>query len=277
MGVIGGSVGLGHRLKFPDDFFTLYHELSYQLYILDNWQYFFFKNGTSHNFSFKTVLGRNSTDNPLYTKRGTNFSFMLQLTPPYSMWSHLDYSSTLLTAEQRYNLIEYHKWVFKGDVYTPFTADQKLVLRTKFETGYLGFYNKSLRSPFESFRVGGDGMSGYSMYGSDIIGLRGYSNNSLTPANGGNIYEKITMEMRYPITLSQSATIYGLTFFEAGNSWFDMTTYNPFNVKRSAGLGIRIFLPMFGLMGFDWGYGFDDGYVKGSGGSNFHFIMGQQF
>ena len=277
MGVIGGSLGLGRRLKFPDDFFTLYNEMSYQLYILDNWQYFFFKNGTSHNFSFKTVLGRNSTDNPLYTKRGTNFSFMLQLTPPYSLWSHLDYSSPLLTAEQRYNLIEYHKWVFKGDVYTPFSADSKLVLRTKFETGYLGYYNKNLRSPFESFRVGGDGMSGYSMYGSDIIGLRGYSNNSLTPANGGNIYEKITMEMRYPITLSQSATIYGLTFFEAGNSWFDMSTYNPFSIKRSAGLGIRIFLPMFGLMGFDWGYGFDDGYIKGSGGSNFHFIMGQQF
>jgi len=277
MGVIGGSVGLGHRLKFPDDFFTLYHELSYQLYILDNWQYFFFKNGTSHNFSFKTVFGRNSTDNPLYTKRGTNFSFMVQLTPPYSLWSPLNYSSTLLTPEQRYNLIEFHKWVFKGDVFTPFTADQKLVLRTKFESGYLGYYNKNLRSPFESFRVGGDGMSGYSMYGSDIIGLRGYSNNSLTPANGGNIYEKITMEMRYPITLSQSATIYGLTFFEAGNSWFDMKNYNPFTIKRSAGLGIRIFLPMFGLMGFDWGYGFDDGYIKGSGGSNFHFIMGQQF
>ena len=277
MGVVGGSLGLGHRLKFPDDFFTLYHELSYQLYILDNWQYFFFKNGTSHNFSFKTVFGRNSTDNPLYTKRGTNFSFTVQLTPPYSLWSPLNYSSTLLTPEQRYNLIEFHKWVFKGDIFTPFTADQKLVLRTKFETGYLGYYDKNLRSPFESFRVGGDGMSGYSMYGSDIIGLRGYSNNSLTPANGGNIYEKITMEMRYPITLSQSATIYGLTFFEAGNSWFDMTTYNPFSVKRSAGLGIRIFLPMFGLMGFDWGYGFDDGYIKGSGGSNFHFIMGQQF
>ena len=277
MGVIGGALGLGYRLKFPDDFFTMYHEISYQLYVLDNWQYFFFKNGRSHNLSFKTVFGRNSTDNPLYTKRGSNFSFMVQFTPPYSMFSSKDYSSPLLTPEERYSLIEYHKWVFKGDVFTPLSANSKLVLRSKYETGYLGYYNKNLRSPFESFRVGGDGMSGYSMYGSDIIGLRGYANNSLTPANGGNIYEKITLELRYPITLSQSATIYGLTFMEAGNSWFDIVDFNPFSIKRSAGLGIRIFLPMFGLMGFDWGYGFDDGYTKGTGGSQFHFIMGQQF
>jgi outer membrane protein insertion porin family len=277
MGVIGGSIGLGYRLKFPDDFFTVYHEMSYQLYVLDNWQYFFFKNGTSHNFSFKTVFGRNSTDNPLYTKRGSNFSFMLQFTPPYSLFSNKDYSSPMLTSEERYNLIEFHKWVFKGDVFTPLSVNSKLVLRSKYETGFLGYYNKNLRSPFESFRVGGDGMSGYSMYGSDIIGLRGYANNSVTPANGGNIYEKLTMELRYPITLSQSATIYALSFFEAGNSWFDFTNYNPFSIKRSAGLGIRIFLPMFGLMGFDWGYGFDDGYTKGTGGSQFHFIMGQQF
>ena len=277
MEVIGGALGLGYRLKWPDDFFTMYHELSYQLYVLNNWQYFFFKNGTSHNLSFKTVFGRNSTDNPLYTKRGSNFSFMLQFTPPYSLVSKKDYSNPLLAPEDRYSLIEFHKWVFKGDVYTPFLSSNKLVLRTKFETGFLGYYNKNLRSPFESFRVGGDGMSGYSMYGSDIIGLRGYQNNSLTPANGGNIYEKITLELRYPITLSQSATIYALSFLEAGNSWFDFANYNPFGIKRSAGLGIRIFLPMFGLMGFDWGYGFDDGYTKGSGWSQFHFIMGQQF
>jgi outer membrane protein insertion porin family len=277
MGVIGGAIGLGYRLKWPDDFFTVYHELSYQLYVLENWKYFFFQNGRSNNLSFKTVFGRNSTDNPLYTKRGSNFSFMVQFTPPYSLFSNKDYSSKTLTPEERYSLIEFHKWVFKGDVFTPLSLNSKLVLRTKFESGFLGYYNKNLRSPFESFRLGGDGMSGYSMYGSDIVGLRGYENNSLTPANGGNIYEKITMELRYPITLSQSATIYGLGFLEAGNSWYDFTDYNPFAIKRSAGLGVRIFLPMFGLMGFDWGYGFDDGYTKGTGGSQFHFIMGQQF
>jgi outer membrane protein insertion porin family len=277
MGVIGGSIGLGYRLKKPDDFFTVYHELSYQLYVLENWKYFFFQNGTSNNLSFKTVFGRNSTDNPLYTKRGSNFSFMVQFTPPYSMFSNKDYSSPTLTPEERYSLIEFHKWVFKGDVFTPLSPNGKLVLRSKYETGFLGYYNKNLRSPFESFRLGGDGMSGYSMYGSDIVGLRGYENNSLTPANGGNVYEKMTLELRYPITLSQSATIYGLTFLEAGNSWYDFTEYNPFRIKRAAGLGVRIFLPMFGLMGFDWGYGFDDGYTKGTGGSQFHFIMGQQF
>ena len=182
-----------------------------------------------------------------------------------------------MTEEERYKYIEYHKWVFKGDNYTTLNPNKKLVLRTKFETGFLGYYNKNHRSPFESFKLGGDGMSGYNMYGSDIVGLRGYENNSVTPSNGGNIYEKITLELHYPITMSQSATIYALSFLEAGNSWYDFKEYNPFSVKRSAGLGVRIFLPMFGLMGFDWGYGFDDGYQKNTGGSQFHFIMGQQF
>ena len=182
-----------------------------------------------------------------------------------------------MPSSERYKFIEYHKWVFKGDVYTPLSLNRKFVMRTKFEAGFLGYYNKYLRSPFESFKLGGDGMSGYSTYGSDYVGLRGYENNSLTPSRGGNIYEKITMELRYPITLSQSATIYGLAFLEAGNSWYDFKDFNPFNIKRSAGLGVRIFLPMFGLMGFDWGYGFDEGYTSGSGGSQFHFVMGQQF
>lgn len=277
MVVKGLAVGLGYRLIWPDDLFTIYHELSYQEYILNNWQYFFFQNGHSNNVSFKTVFGRNSTDSPLYTRRGSNFSLSLQITPPWSLFSNKNYADPALTSEERYRYIEYHKWVFKGDVYTPMNANQKLVFRTKYETGFLGYYNKNLRSPFESFKVGGDGMSGYNMYGSDVVGLRGYENNSLTPSNGGNIYEKITMELRYPITMTQSANIYALSFLEAGNSWYDFKTYNPFSIKRSAGLGIRIFLPMFGLMGFDWGYGFDDGYTKNTGGSHFHFVMGQQF
>ncbi len=279
MGVLGASLGLGYRLKWPDNYFTLYHELSYQRYILDNWKYFIFQNGTSNTLAFKTVFGRNSTDSPLYTRRGSNFSLSVALTPPFSLISGKDYSSKTMTTDERYKLIEYHKWSFKADIFTPLQSKQeaKLILRTKFETGLLGYYNKNLRSPFESYKLGGDGMSGYSSYGSEYIGLRGYENNSLTPPQGGNIYEKITVELRYPITLSQSATIYGLGFLEAGNSWYDISDYNPFSIKRSAGLGIRIFLPMFGLMGFDWGYGFDDGYTKGTGGSQFHFIMGQQF
>jgi outer membrane protein insertion porin family len=277
MGVVGGAAGLGYRLQWPDNFFTIYHELSYQLFILQNWKYFIFQNGRSNNVSFKTVLGRNSIDNPLYTRSGSNFSFMLQITPPWSLFSKTNYADPNLSEEDRYRYIEYHKWVFKGDLYTPVSLNKKFVWRTKYETGFLGYYNKNLRSPFETFKLGGDGMSGYNMVGSDIIGLRGYQNNSVTPANGGYIYEKMTMELHYPISLSQSATIYALGFMEAGNSWYDFKDYNPFSVKRSAGLGVRIFLPMFGLMGFDWGYGFDDGYTKNSGGSQFHFVMGQQF
>jgi len=277
MGVVGAAVGIGYRLKWPDDFFTMYHEISYQLYVLNNWQYFLFQNGRSNNVSFKTVFSRSSTDSPLYTRSGSSFSLSLQITPPWSLFSNTNYADPALTSEQRYRYIEYHKWIFKGDVYNPLNANRKLVLRTKFETGFLGYFNKNLRSPFESFKLGGDGMSGYQTYGADIIGLRGYENNSVTPSNGGNIYEKITMELRYPITMSQSATIYALTFLEGGNSWYDFATYNPFSIKRSAGIGIRIFLPMFGLMGFDWGYGFDDGYTKNTGGSHFHFVMGQQF
>ena len=277
MGVLGGAIGLGYRLQWPDNFFTMYHEFSYQLYILENWKYFFFTNGRSNNISFKTVFGRNSIDNPLYTRKGSNFSFMLHITPPWSLLNNIDYADQNLPQSERFKYIEYHKWVFKGDNYTPLNLNTKLVLRTKFEAGFLGYFNKNHRSPFESFKLGGDGMSGYNMYGSDIVGLRGYENNSVTPSQGGNIYEKMTVELRYPITMSQSATIYALTFLEAGNSWYDFSSFNPFSLKRSAGLGVRIFLPMFGLMGFDWGYGFDDGYTKNTGGSQFHFIMGQQF
>ncbi|GET31777.1 outer membrane protein assembly factor [Prolixibacter bellariivorans] len=277
MTMFGASVGLGRRLSWPDDYFTLYNEVSYQLFNLQNWDYFLFRNGASNILSFKTVLGRNSLDNPLYTRRGSNFSLSLQLTPPYSSFDGVNYADPNLSKSQRYKWIEYHKWKFKGDVYTPVSRNDKLILRTKFEAGFLGYYNKDRRSPFEQFKLGGDGMSGYSMVGSDVIGLRGYENNSLTPIGGGNLYEKFTVELHYPITLSQSATIYGLAFAEGGNSWYDFSDYNPFDIRRSAGLGVRIFLPMFGLMGFDWGYGFDDAYKANANGSQFHFIIGQQF
>jgi len=280
--IFGASVGLARRLKWPDDYFSLYNEVSYQNFRLHNWQYYLIANGTSNNFSFTTTLSRSSIDNPLYTRRGSSFSLSLKMTPPYSLFENLDYSRA--TDAERYKWIEYHKWVFKGKMYNSILpSNDKLVLYTGTEFGYLGFYDPNKRSPFEGFEVGGDGMSGYSMYGSDNIGLRGYENGSLTPIfsdgrrKGGNIYSKFTAEVRYPLSLSQSATIYALAFAEAGNSWYDFDEYQPFNLKRSAGMGIRIFLPMFGLLGIDWGYGFDQANLPGQNGGQFHFVIGQQF
>lgn len=278
------AVGYGYRLRWPDDFFTLYHELSFQHYKLQNMAgyYYFLNDGTSqgnggfNNFSFKTAFGRNSVDNPLYTRRGSNFTLSLQLTPPYSLLNGIDYSKVGL--QERYKWIEYHKWLFKGDWFTPVTRNQNLVVHTKFEYGFLGHYNKYRQSPFEGFRVGGSGMSGYNLYGSDIVALRGYKDYSLSSSSGSNIYNKLSMELRYPVILKPSSTIYVLSFLEAGNAWNKFEDFNPFKLHRSAGVGVRIFLPMFGLMGIDWGYGFDP--VPGqsdAAGSQFHFVIGQQF
>ena len=280
------AVGYGYRLSWPDDYFTIYHELSFQHYKLQNMAgyYYFLNDGTSNgnggfnNFSFKTAFGRNSMDNPLYTRRGSDFILSLQLTPPYSLLNGIDYSNPKLTNDQRYKWIEYHKWMFKGDWYTPITKNNNLVLHTKFEYGFLGYYNKYRKSPFEGFRVGGSGMSGYNLYGSDIVSLRGYKDYSLSTGYGSNLYNKLSMELRYPVILKPSSTIYLLTFFDAGNAWDNFSDYNPFKLHRSAGAGVRIYLPMFGLMGIDWGYGFDK--VAGqsdAAGSQFHFVIGQQF
>ncbi len=280
--IFGASVGLGRKLKWPDDYFSLYNDVSFQNYRLKNWAYYLIANGTSNNLSFTTTLTRSSINNPLYTRRGSMFSLMLKFTPPYSLFEDINYARAI--DKVKYKWIEYYKWVFKGKMYNPILPkNDKLVLYTGAEFGYLGYYNKDKRSPFEGFELGGDGMSGYSMYGSDNIGLRGYENGSLTPlqANGrrkgGNIYTKFTAELRYPLSLAQSATIYALAFAEAGNAWYDFEEYQPFNLKRSAGVGLRIFLPMFGLMGIDWGYGFDEGNRPGVNGSQFHFVIGKQF
>ena len=278
------AVGYGYRLTWPDDYFTLYHELSFQHYKLQNMAgyYYFLNDGTGtgnggfNNFSFKTAFGRNSMDNPLYTRRGSSFTLSLQLTPPYSLLNGVDYSKVGLS--ERYKWIEYHKWLFKGDWYSPLSKNTNLVLHTKFEYGFLGHYNKYRQSPFEGFRVGGSGMSGYNLYGSDIVALRGYKDYSLSSSQGSNIYNKLSMELRYPVILKPSSTIYVLGFLEAGNAWNNFDDYNPFKLHRSAGAGVRIFLPMFGLMGIDWGYGFDK--VAGqsdAAGSQFHFVIGQQF
>lgn len=278
MKITGMSVGLGRRLQWPDDYFTLYNDISYQLYDLNNYSYydmFSFKDGQANNFSFKTVLSRNSTDQPIYPRRGSNFSLSLQLTPPWSLMNNRDY--TQLSDQEKYKWIEYHKWKFSGEWYTNLVG--KLVLVSKAEFGVLGIYNSDYgASPFEGFTMGGDGLVSYNLYGKETIALRGYENNSITPREGGNIYDKFLLEMRYPISLDPSATLYGLVFVEGGNAWTEWSSFSPFNIYRSAGVGVRIFLPMFGKLGVDWGYGFDP--VLGrptANGSQFHFIIGQSF
>lgn len=301
MEIFGFSASLGNRLKWPDSYFVLYNGLSWQTYKLTNWYsgYFFFDDGLSHNLSYSLNLVRNSTDQQIYPRVGSDLSFSLQLTPPFSLfrrhdydadgnkykvksWRDIDYSKW--SSDNRFKWIEYHKWKVSAANYTLLWKD--LVLMTKAQFGYLGYYNRNWGySPFEGFLVGGDGMSGYSTYGSDIIPLRGYENYSLTPyqqttynSNGyayaGNVYDKFTVELRYPVVLQPSSTIFVLAFLEGGNCWADIKDFNPFQIKRSAGVGARIYLPMIGLLGIDWGYGFDDSSI---GGSQFHFIIGQQF
>jgi outer membrane protein insertion porin family len=282
MKITGASLGLGKRLTWPDDFFTLYNELSYQRYSLKDYVgYFIFTNGNSNNLSFATTFGRNSVSQPIYPRNGSNFSLSLQLTPPFSAISGKDFSK-VTTQEEKFKWIEYHKWKFKADWYTSLVGD--LVLYTRAHFGYKGFYNKDIGpSPFEGFDLGGDGLTGYNIYGYETIALRGYSNSSLTPrindTKSGNVYEKLSMELRYPFSLNPQATIFGLVFAEAGNAWYSIDEYNPFLVKRSLGVGLRAFLPMFGLLGIDWAYGFDPvpNGTYGNSGSNFHFTIGQQF
>lgn len=302
MEVFGFSASIGTRLKWPDNYFVLYNGLSWQTYKLTNWYsgYFIFDDGIAHNLSYSLNLVRNSTDQQIYPRQGSEFSFLLQLTPPFSLLRKFDYDADgnkvavgsykdvnydNWTSSQRYKWIEYHKWKLSGAVYTRLAGD--LVLMTRAQFGYLGYYNRNWGySPFEGFLVGGDGMSGYSTYGSEVISLRGYENYSLTPyepsaynSNGyayaGNVYDKFTVELRYPVIMQPSSTIYVLAFLEGGNCWSDIRDFNPFQIKRSAGLGIRIYLPMLGLLGVDWGYGFDTS--DPSRRSQFHFVIGQQF
>jgi len=278
MRVAGASMTLGRRLKWPDDYFTLSNELAYQNYKLDNYP----MNTTvtlpsylkANNLSFTTILGRNSIDQPLYPRSGSSIMLSLELTPPYSAFRN-DPNAEGLSAKDRYKWIEYHKWKFKFEDYISLAG--KLVLQTKLQFGFLGFYNKNFKSPFEGFNMGGDGMTNMYQYGVETVPLRGYTSGSLTPSKGGNLYDRLTLELRYPLSLSQSATIYGITFAEAGNAWTNFKSFDPYSVKRSAGLGLRIFLPMMGLLGFDYGYGFDNTGTSGTNGWQPSFILGQQF
>lgn len=285
--MLGASVGWGKRLRWPDDFFVLSMDLSYTRYMLKNWRYFIMSNGNANNINLGLTLSRNSTDNPMFPRKGSEFMASVSVTPPWSKWDGKDYrnlandpkSPTFAKEQQeKYRWVEYHKWKFKSKTYTALSGGQKcFVLMSRVEFGLLGSYNSYKKSPFETYYMGGDGMSGYSTgYAEETIGLRGYENGSLTPYGAeGYAYTRMALELRYPFMLGNT-TIYGLGFAEAGNAWTDTRKFNPLQLKRSAGLGVRIFLPMVGLMGIDWAYGFDKVYGT-KGGSQFHFILGQEF
>ena len=282
----GITVGFGKRLSWPDDYFTFTTELSYNWYYLKNWDYLYYmNNGTSNALVLGLTLARNSIDNPLYTRRGSTFSINLQLTPPASLfsgnknWEALSKANTTESKKEMYRWIEYWKLRFKSRTYTPLNDAEQytLVLMTRADFGLLGSYNKWLKSPFETFYVGGDGMSGGYTYATETIGLRGYENGDLTPwGQEGYAYTRMGVELHFPFMLQPTTTIDGLGFVEGGNAWTSVKNFSPFDLKRSAGVGVRIYLPMVGMMGIDWAYGFDK--VRGTkGGSHFHFILGQEF
>lgn len=290
--LIGLSVGFGKRLRWPDDYFSFMAEVSYTRYILKQWQYFLIQNGTCNNINLTLSLSRSSTDHPFYPRSGSEFLASVTLTPPYSLWDGRNYknlandyrSSTYdQEAQQKYRWIEYHKWKMKFRTFTALTSGVKApVLMTRAEFGILGAYNRYKKSPFETYYVGGDGMSGYSTgYATETIGLRGYENGSIAGNNGQNAYaySRMTLELRYPLMLETSTSMYALAFVEGGNAWADVKKFNPFDMKRSAGVGVRILLPMVGLMGIDWAYGFQKYNSSGEkiGGSQFHFVIGQEF
>jgi outer membrane protein insertion porin family len=276
--ITGINFGLGQRLKWPDDYFTLYQGLEFRRFNLNNFPTGFlnYNKGISNNVNYKFTLGRNNTDVPIFPTRGSQISFAAELTPPFSLLrDDIDYKS--LSSEERFKLVEYHKWKLNADWFAPITS--KFVIRTHGEFGYLGSYNKDLGlPPFERFYVGGDGLANFVIDGREIIGLRGYTNNSITPGGGGALYNKYVFEMRYIIANNPSAQVFPLIFMEGGNNYDNFWDYRAFNLKRSAGAGLRIYMPMFGLMGVDVAYGFDpEPNGATASGWQTHFIIGQQF
>lgn len=297
---LGGAVGIGTRLSWPDDYFTIYGELAFRHYKLKEWSYFDMSDGVANNLNLGVTFARNSLDNPYFTHRGSSYSLSLRATPPYSLFkdntrtydlyqrfrnggglSEDEYSSM---QQDLYKWVEYYKTELKAKIFTPLTPDQKLVLMTRAEYGFLGYYNKNRRSPFERYYVGGDGTSGTSStYATTAVALRGYKNGSLTPRDpvtgrqAGNLYTRLSVELRYPLMLQPTSTIYVLAFADAGNAWQEFNEFDPFDLKRSVGVGARIFLPMLGLIGVDYGYGFDNAQIPGDNHSNFHLVIGQEF
>ncbi len=273
LSIIGASVSLGKRLKWPDDYFTFMHGISFQQYSVKNYTSFVFTNGRSNNINYNFTFARNSSDSPIYPKFGSDVSVTTQLTLPYSLLNGKDYST--MTDAEKYKWLEYYKINAKASWY--FNLVDNLVISTRARFGFLGKYNNKLDySPFERYFVGGDGLAGWSLDGREIIALRGYTTSALSPTAGGTVFDKFTMDIRYPISLNPVATIYALAFFEGGNSWANFEGFAPFKMYRSCGIGLRLYMPMFGLIGIDWGYGFDS--VEGNptaGGSQLQFSIGQ--
>lgn len=288
------TVGLGRRLEWPDNYFTLMNSVSYLKYILKDYNSGLgFSDGHANSVTFNTTLSRNSVNEIMYPSQGSTISLSLTLTPPHSLWRDLDYATA--SPEEKYNWIEFHKWMFDARYYLPLDTKKKLVLEAKAHFGFIGSYTSTAGiGPFERFFLGGDGLSGgfnSFLLGQEVIGLRGYENNRITPplynnygsvnpgnvVQGGIVYDKFGLELRYPVTTGSAATIYGFIFTEAGNNWNNYEDFNPFNLYKSAGLGARIFMPAFGLIGLNWAYGFDRiPYAPDRSGSQFHFTIGQQ-
>ena len=286
--VLGTTVSLGRRVNWPDDYFTVSNSISYLNYDLFNFgQSLGFSSGRANNVTFNTTISRNSIDNPMYPRTGSSVTLNIALTPPHSLWRDLDYESA--TNKEKFKWVEYHKWMFDAKYYLKLLGN--LVLESRAHIGAIGQYtSKAGIGPFERFQLGGDGLTGTNfLLGNEVVGLRGYANNSITPNDnnntpndfsddirGGTIYNKFVMELRYPLSLNPSATIYALAFTEAGNNWNTFDDFNPNNLKKSAGIGARIFMPAFGLLGLDWGYGFDKDPTTGrASGAQFHFSIGQ--
>jgi outer membrane protein insertion porin family len=294
--ISGVTLGLAKRLQIPDDFFQLSQALSYQYYNLQNYftGLFTFGNGEANNLAYTISLSRNNTRiNPIFPTGGSSFNISAKLTPPYSLISGVDYANLGDLPEfqdangnplideidqERFRWLEFYKIKFNGTWYTPII--DKLVLKTQADFGFIGSYNKDRGNiPFERFFIGGDGMVNYTLDGRETIALRGYPNQSLSGNDGSILYNKFSLELRYPITLKPSASIYALSFLEAGNGYDSFREFDPFNSKRSAGVGVRIFMPAFGLLGIDFGYGFDnaDSNVTTPNGWETHFVIGQRF
>lgn len=281
LSIAGATISLGRRVTWPDDFFTISNSLSYQKYTIEGESYrnFYGFNGSSNSITFNTTIARNSIDNPMYPRGGSSLSISANFTPPYSIWRDIDYDNA--SDDELFKLLEYYKWNMDFNYFLKLAGN--LVLAPRAHFGMLGSYTGKVGvGPFERFTLGGSGLTGQNfLLGTDVIGLRGYEDNSVTPTEdgvrGGTMFTKFVMELRYPVSLNPSATIYLLSFFEAGNNWNNFDNFNPYNLYRSTGVGVRIFMPAFGLLGLDWAYGLDPAPgTREVSGPQFHFSIGQQ-
>ncbi|HEY8513742.1 MAG TPA: POTRA domain-containing protein [Cyclobacteriaceae bacterium] len=303
LSVLNFSVGLGRLLEWPDNYFTLSNSISYTKYSLRDYPVGIgFSNGDANSITFNTTLSRRSTGDPRYPTEGSEISLSVSFTPPFSLWRNINYNSydpedpeaVETFNQQKFKWIEYHKWMFDAKYYMPLDNKKKLVLEAKAHFGFIGSYSKKYGiGPFERFFMGGAGLAGgigSFVLGQEIIGLRGYEDNLVTPplyarygqespktTQGGIVYDKLGLELRYPVTTGNAATIYGFIFTEAGGNWGNYEDFNPFKLYKSAGAGVRLFMPAFGLIGLNWAYGFDRlPFSNEISGSQFHFTIGQQ-